>query len=83
MPDQTVEAMNALLNDLIQRGGNRTALVWLSAGLGNAMGRYRSKPDIAVAALRNVREHAASLGVTRRLDDIIALIQPAPPPSAR
>lgn len=82
MSDQTVEAMNVLLNDLIQRGGNRTALIWLSAGIGNAMGRYRSKPNIAVAALQNVREHAASLGVARHLDDIIAMIQPTSPPSS-
>lgn len=80
MSDATVEAMNALLHDLINRGGNRAALVWLSAGLGNAIGRYRSKPDIAVAALRNVRQHAAQLGVAKRLDDIIAMIHPGSAP---
>lgn len=81
MSTQASDAMNALLHDLIRRGGNLEAAVWLAAGLGNAIGRFRQEPQAAVKALSNVRKDAVSLGVTTRLDDIIAMIAASPTPA--
>ena len=82
MSTQATDAMNALLRDLIRRGGNREAVVWLAAGLGNAIGRFRREPQAAAKALSNVRKDAVTLGVATRLDNIIAMIE-APSDPAR
>lgn len=68
-------AITALLTDIVCRGGNRTAVVWVSAALGKAHGLHATNPAMALVSLKGVRPHAAKLGVAKRLDEIMAAIE--------
>lgn len=68
------DTISQMLNDLVRKGGNREATVWMAAGLGNALAKHRKDPIGATLALQGVRDFAKTLGMARRLDALVAQI---------